>query len=295
MTKTALFVLILGILVVAGCAGQQTPVVSHGGPVTDYVSLIDNLRAGGATVEPSGDTSQPFFSVDGQVITVDGADVQVFEYEDAAAADVEAEQISPDGSSVGTTMITWVAPPHFYKKVRLIVLYVGEDPGVTVALENVVGPALVERGPAQPPSEPQGPPQAVLRVGGDEQAAGIGTYCWTDPGAGVGLCVDTLGIPTAADPLVVSSPLRAELDFAIDKPAESISLNVIPVRPDDELEGGGGENRWWPFGEGDTVPSVDGSGTQYELDLDPGLYLLAVIAAWEGFGDVVYGFLVEVA
>ncbi len=47
----------------AGCAGQQPPIT--GGPVTDYVSLIDNLRAAGATVEPAGDISQPFFSVKG--------------------------------------------------------------------------------------------------------------------------------------------------------------------------------------------------------------------------------------
>ena len=28
----------------------NTPIVSHGGPVKDYVSLVDNLRAAGATV-----------------------------------------------------------------------------------------------------------------------------------------------------------------------------------------------------------------------------------------------------
>ena len=140
--RTGLVLLILGILLAAGCAGQQTPVVSHGGPVTDYVSLIDSLRADGATVEPSGDISQPFFSVDGLVITVDGAEVQVFEYADAAAADVEAEQISPDGTSVGTTSILWVAPPHFYKKARLIVLYVGDEAGATAALEEALGPQI---------------------------------------------------------------------------------------------------------------------------------------------------------
>ena len=32
------------------------PIVSHGGPVKDYVSLVDNLRAAGATVDPAGRT-----------------------------------------------------------------------------------------------------------------------------------------------------------------------------------------------------------------------------------------------
>ncbi|RIK42991.1 MAG: hypothetical protein DCC55_06920 [Chloroflexi bacterium] len=45
-----------------------TPVVSHGGPVEDYISLIDNLRAAGATVEPVGPVAQPFLAINGQVI-----------------------------------------------------------------------------------------------------------------------------------------------------------------------------------------------------------------------------------
>ncbi len=131
----------------AGCAGQQPPppVVSHGGPVTDYVSLFDNLRAAGATVEPAGDISQPFFSVKGNAITVNGENVQVFEYADAATADTEAALVSPDGSSVGITMVSWVATPHFYKTGRLIVLYVGDDTAVQNVLEAVLGSQFAGR------------------------------------------------------------------------------------------------------------------------------------------------------
>ena len=130
-----------------GCAGQQPPPPppSHGGPVTDYVSLIDNLRAAGATVEPAGEVSQPFFSVKGNAITVNGENVQVFEYADAATADTEAALVSPDGSSVGTTMISWVAAPHFYKTGRLIVLYVGDDTAVINVLEDVLGAQFAGR------------------------------------------------------------------------------------------------------------------------------------------------------
>ncbi len=130
----------------AGCASPQPPapaptppIVSHGGPVTDYVSLIDNLRAAGATVEPAGDISQPFFSVKGNAIIVNGGNVQVFEYTDAATADTETALVSPDGSSVGTTMIRWVAAPHFYQTDRLMVLYVGDDTAVMNVLEAVLG------------------------------------------------------------------------------------------------------------------------------------------------------------
>jgi hypothetical protein len=133
-----------------GCAAPQPPettppVVSHGGPVTDYVSLVDNLRASGATVEPAGEISQPFFSVKGNSVTVDGENVQAFEYADAATAEAEAALISPDGSSIGTTMVSWVAAPHFYKTDKLIVLYVGDNAAVISVLEELLGTQFAGR------------------------------------------------------------------------------------------------------------------------------------------------------
>ena len=124
---------------------NMTDVTSHGGPVTDYVSLIDNLRATGANVEPSGKISQPFFFVEGQVISINGVEVQVFEYADIAVADAEANLVSHDGSSIGTSMVNWVATPHFYKTGKLIVLYVGDNMTVISTLETVLGPQFAGR------------------------------------------------------------------------------------------------------------------------------------------------------
>ncbi len=137
-------VLVLAIVGLAGCVSEEPP-VSHGGPVTDYVSLIDNLRQAGATVEPAGELTQPFFSVNGRVIVVNGGDVQVFEYADAAAAEAEAALVSPDGSPIGTFMPFWVAPPHFYRAEKLIVLYVGDSEAVTDVLESVLGQQFAGR------------------------------------------------------------------------------------------------------------------------------------------------------
>lgn len=112
---------------------------SHGGPVTDYASLIDNLRAAGVSVEPEGEVDQPFFSVKGMMIKVRGEDVQVFQYSNAAAADAQAALVSPSGSAVGTTRLHWLGPPHFYRKGKLLVLYVGDNDGVLRTLEVVLG------------------------------------------------------------------------------------------------------------------------------------------------------------
>jgi hypothetical protein len=118
----------------------ETPAASHGGSVKDYVSLIDNLRAAGATVEPSGEVEQPFFGPVGYVISVSGAEVQTFEYPDEDAAKAEAAQVAPEGGSIGTNMVTWMATPHFYQQGRVIAIYVGDDATLLALLEGVLGP-----------------------------------------------------------------------------------------------------------------------------------------------------------
>jgi len=118
--------------------------VSHGGDVVDYVSLIDNLRVN-ATVNPEGEIEQPFFSVTGFSIQVNGASVQVFEYNSAEDAEADASLVSSDGSSIGTSMPFWVDDPHFYYKEKIIVLYVGDDPAIEELLESVLGSQFAGR------------------------------------------------------------------------------------------------------------------------------------------------------
>ena len=90
--------------------------------------LIDPLLATGADVEVTGEVvKQPFFSEGGRILLVNGERVQVMEYRDAADLEDEAAHISPHGSSTGTTMVSWVAPPHFFRNETVIVLYVGEN------------------------------------------------------------------------------------------------------------------------------------------------------------------------
>lgn len=145
-------ILTLTVMLVAACSPQQqatevpaTPVVSHGGPVEDQVSLIDALRAAGAEVELGETVEQVFFSVTGQILKVNGADVQVFEYESPEAMEEDAAQVAPDGGSIGTSMVTWVATPHFYKAGRVLVLYVGDDAPILDLLKGVLGEQFAGR------------------------------------------------------------------------------------------------------------------------------------------------------
>lgn len=107
--------------------------------VKDLAALVEALKSQGLNVERAGDVSQPFFSVAGQALTVGGENIQVFQYRTAEAARKEAARVSPDGSSVGTSMMSWVSTPHFYRKDNLIVLYVGEKEEVLRALQSALG------------------------------------------------------------------------------------------------------------------------------------------------------------
>ncbi len=105
----------------------------------DYDTLVLALRARGARVRLAGLAAQPFMPVAAQVLSVDGASVQVFELDDEAHARAHAARIAPDASRVGATRISWPEPPHFYRAGRTIVLYVGDDAAVLSHLADVLG------------------------------------------------------------------------------------------------------------------------------------------------------------
>jgi hypothetical protein len=105
----------------------------------DLETLVEALKARGLSVERAGEVSQPFFSVEGRALTVNGENVQVFQYRTAEIAAKEAGQVSPDGSGTGTSMVTWVGTPHFFRGGRLIVLYVGDNPKVLEGLRAALG------------------------------------------------------------------------------------------------------------------------------------------------------------
>jgi len=71
---------------------------------------------------------------------VNGAEVTVFAYSSADRAAADAAKVSPTGSSIGQTQISWLDTPHFYKRDRLIVLYVGHSADLLKVLEAVLGP-----------------------------------------------------------------------------------------------------------------------------------------------------------
>jgi hypothetical protein len=134
------------IALLAASCGDNHPVGPSDLGSTD--ALISALQQQGATAV-RGETlprdSNPSFSTNAQIVRVNGGVTSVFEYPSVAAADRDAAKVSRDGSAVGSTMITWVGPPHFFKSGRLIVVYAGSDAAVLQPLEAVLGPPFAQR------------------------------------------------------------------------------------------------------------------------------------------------------
>lgn len=81
--------------------------------------LIAGLKGRGKKVGRKEKVEQPFLSVKGQIISVDDQDVQVFEYRNVLAAELDKKKIN---DTRATSMAMWIAPPHFFRSGRLIVL-----------------------------------------------------------------------------------------------------------------------------------------------------------------------------
>lgn len=101
--------------------------------------LIETLRAEGLTVEKAGEIDQPFFSVKGQIIQINGDTLQVFEYDDLPTTMREAAQVSQNATSIGNTQIEWIDTPHFYHNGKMIIIYLGNDEEIKQIFEEKIG------------------------------------------------------------------------------------------------------------------------------------------------------------
>ena len=119
-----------------------------------YAELVAALQAAGATVTPGGDIDQPFIPVKGHLITVNNADVQVFEFQDEATRQQVSDAISQAQNSINTSLSTGISGPSFWATGRLIVLYIGDDQATIGTLTKILGNPLAQASAAAgPPSQ----------------------------------------------------------------------------------------------------------------------------------------------
>jgi hypothetical protein len=142
---------LVAVLSAVGCG----PLLAHGGPVRDQVSFIDNLRERGFVVEPIGETGVIPFDVRATGLAVSGRDIAgrasllSFNYDDtdlgrngARVAEEDAAQVA-GGTRVQVTSSAVPlpsGPTHFYRKERVIVMYIGQDAAMLRVLVELFGP-----------------------------------------------------------------------------------------------------------------------------------------------------------
>lgn len=132
--------LLVAALVLTACGGQ--PASAQGFGTDEFIAA---LQEKGVEAEKGDSVEQAFFSVIGNYVNFNGESVQVFEYETAETMESDAVLVDADGGSIGTSMVSWVATPHFYKKGRILVLYVGDDAETVEVLESVLGSQFAGR------------------------------------------------------------------------------------------------------------------------------------------------------
>lgn len=107
--------------------------------------LAGQLRAAGLPVTRGGQVLQPFFAVPGELLVAGTTQIQAFAFPTTDAAAAAAARVAPDGGTIGTTSVFWVAPPHFYRSGAIVALYVGSDAATLDALQRVLGSQFAGR------------------------------------------------------------------------------------------------------------------------------------------------------
>ena len=126
------------------CGGGNALPTAAPTPVYDYESLIADL--GNAETEVD---ELAIFSVGARDVAISGGTIKVYEFPDEQAANSQAGRVSLDGYTITVPLggdlnksvhSDWLEPPHYYKKGRVIVFYVGGDPAFAEMLESMLGP-----------------------------------------------------------------------------------------------------------------------------------------------------------
>ena len=132
--KTLQSAIVAALLLLAACSAQNAA-----SPDRTISTIVSALRAEGVDVKSVETLEQPFFPVPAHVHTANGEDLQLYEFASAADAEQHAAQVDPRGSAIGTTRMSWLAAPHFYRKDRVIAIHLGSSAPVRAALQHVMG------------------------------------------------------------------------------------------------------------------------------------------------------------
>ena len=127
------------VMLVAGCSAHNPARPSDLVSAEAVAGLLEHAGGEVTVAEEMPREAFPFFSVRAQRLVVNDESVHVFAYRDQAAAQADAALVAPSGTPIGTTQVSWVAPPRFYTRGQIIALYVGRKSSVVQVLDTILG------------------------------------------------------------------------------------------------------------------------------------------------------------
>lgn len=126
-------------LLVAGCSAHNPARPSDLVSAEALARLLQHAGGEVTVAEQMPREAFPFFSVSAQRLIVNDESAHVFVYADQVAAQADAALVAPSVTPIGTTQVSWVAPPRFYTRGQIIALYVGRKSIVIQVLETMLG------------------------------------------------------------------------------------------------------------------------------------------------------------
>lgn len=143
--------LLLPLLVLLAACGREEPpdngqlidLADEIEPGTPMFGVYNVLKAMGTKVEVGTEKSRPFFNETGRALIINGAEVELYEFDSKEETDEAAAAIAPDGSV--RDQPAWTGPVNWFRTDRVIALYPGDDRGVIDAVTTAMGPVFAGR------------------------------------------------------------------------------------------------------------------------------------------------------
>lgn len=136
MKKAAALLILLSLtLPLLACEKERSEMAYE-----DFITQLEEMDFS-VTAE---DTDKDILQGERRWLTVNETEhIAVYLYESRSTMEKDASFIDEGGTGYhngnDSVEISWVSYPHFYKDENIIVLYVGEDPGIIKALDEILG------------------------------------------------------------------------------------------------------------------------------------------------------------
>lgn len=140
-------ILITTMLLAGACTGlndKQRPNATEGQQVS--VAFAETLIEAGIPLTPVLTIDDGVLGVPDHVYDLpDRSEIRIFQFLSDAAAVEAADEVSPDGSMIGTKKILWSSSPRYYLKDQTILVQVGGDERLSEKLEQILGPPFASQ------------------------------------------------------------------------------------------------------------------------------------------------------